>query len=140
MECIAEIVYGTVECNGDCENCNWAEYWEKRKNKMDRLLSESAVLEAVSNGCREWRGIYKRCEENIKAISSTVDERVDERVDETNGQLTNTDIPSRADGYWKKISPAGIYECSKCGQNVKTQDICAYHFCHGCGIKINMAL
>lgn len=23
MGCIAEIVYGTVECNGDCENCHW---------------------------------------------------------------------------------------------------------------------
>ena len=23
MGCIAEIVYGTVECNGDCEHCHW---------------------------------------------------------------------------------------------------------------------
>lgn len=23
MGCIAEIVYGTVECNGDCDNCHW---------------------------------------------------------------------------------------------------------------------
>lgn len=34
---------------------------------------------------------------------------------------------------WKKISPAGIYECSECGQNVMTCDIVAYRFCHGCG-------
>ncbi len=40
-------------------------------------------------------------------------------------------------GYWKKISPADIYECSECGQNVMTKDICAYHFCHGCGAHMH---
>ena len=39
-------------------------------------------------------------------------------------------------GHWIKISPANIYECSECGQNVMTQDICAYKFCHGCGAKM----
>ena len=34
---------------------------------------------------------------------------------------------------WIKISPAGIYECSECGQNVMTSDIVAYRHCHGCG-------
>ena len=23
MGCMAEIVYGTFECNGDCDNCHW---------------------------------------------------------------------------------------------------------------------
>lgn len=23
MGCIAEIVYGTVECNGNCDSCHW---------------------------------------------------------------------------------------------------------------------
>lgn len=36
-------------------------------------------------------------------------------------------------GHWKQISPAKIYECSECGQNVMTNDICCYKFCHGCG-------
>lgn len=26
MGCIAEIVYGDIECNGDCEHCHW---WDK---------------------------------------------------------------------------------------------------------------
>ena len=39
-------------------------------------------------------------------------------------------------GKWIKISPAGIYECSKCGQNVMTSDIDCYKWCHGCGIKM----
>ena len=37
---------------------------------------------------------------------------------------------------WVKISPAGIYECSGCGQNVMTSDITAYKYCHGCGRKV----
>ena len=41
--------------------------------------------------------------------------------------------PERKTGHWNKISPAGIYECSKCGKNVMTSDISVYDFCHGCG-------
>ena len=41
--------------------------------------------------------------------------------------------PERINGHWIKISPANIYECSECGKNVMTNDICAYDFCHGCG-------
>lgn len=39
-------------------------------------------------------------------------------------------------GKWIKISPAGIYECSECGQNVMTSDIDVYQWCHGCGAKM----
>ena len=39
-------------------------------------------------------------------------------------------------GHWIRISPAEIYECSECGQNVMTSDICVYKFCHGCGVKM----
>ena len=39
-------------------------------------------------------------------------------------------------GEWKRISPAGIYECSFCGQNVMTSDIECYKFCHGCGARM----
>ena len=39
-------------------------------------------------------------------------------------------------GEWNKISPAGIYECSCCGQNVMTSDIECYKFCHGCGAEM----
>ena len=30
MGCIAEIVYGTIECNGDCDNCHW---WDDPQEK-----------------------------------------------------------------------------------------------------------
>ena len=44
--------------------------------------------------------------------------------------------PQPKTGHWKQISPQDIYECSKCGQNVMTSDICAYRFCQGCGAKM----
>ena len=39
------------------------------------------------------------------------------------------------EGHWKRIG-YDIYECSICGQNVQTIDICAYKHCHGCGARI----
>ena len=44
--------------------------------------------------------------------------------------------PERKKGKWIKISPAGIYECSECGQNVMTSDIDVYRWCHGCGCRM----
>ena len=33
MGCIAEIVYGTFECNGDCEHCHW---WDEPQESEDK--------------------------------------------------------------------------------------------------------
>lgn len=49
----------------------------------------------------------------------------------------NQDKDTVKHGRWVKISPANIYECSECGQNVMTQDIEAYKFCNGCGTKMD---
>ena len=45
-------------------------------------------------------------------------------------------IPSRPNGKWKRISPAGIYECTNCNQVIMTSDIDCYKYCHGCGVKM----
>ena len=55
---------------------------------------------------------------------------------ENHGDLPSVNPQEPKTGHWIKISPAGIYECSECGQNVMTSDICAYKFCHGCGAKM----
>ena len=47
-------------------------------------------------------------------------------------------VVERKTGKWNQISPAGIYECNQCGQNVMTSDIEAYKFCHGCGAKMEV--
>ena len=38
-------------------------------------------------------------------------------------------------GRWKRIG-YDLYECSICGQDVMTGDICAYRHCHCCGAKM----
>ena len=35
---------------------------------MSDLVEREAAIEAVSEGCQEWRGIYGRCEELINAL------------------------------------------------------------------------
>ena len=40
-------------------------------------------------------------------------------------------------GRWKRIG-YDIYECSICGQDVMTGDICAYRHCHCCGAKMKV--
>ena len=37
---------------------------------------------------------------------------------------------------WIQISPAKIYECKQCGQQIMTNDISSYKYCHGCGRKV----
>lgn len=51
-------------------------------------------------------------------------------------QIPSADVRENIHGEWKRISPAGIYECSNCGQYVLTSDIDFYKFCHGCGAKM----
>lgn len=40
---------------------------------------------------------------------------------------------ARSVASWKRISPAGIYECTNCHINLMTSDINVYKYCHGCG-------
>ena len=40
-------------------------------------------------------------------------------------------------GKWLRISPAKIYECSECGQNVMTDDIECYAYCQHCGARMD---
>ena len=35
MGCIAEIVYGMVDCNGDCEHCHWWDEPQKSEEQTE---------------------------------------------------------------------------------------------------------
>jgi len=52
-------------------------------------------------------------------------------------KINNLPSADKPTGEWKQISLAKIYECSECGQNVMTNDIEAYKFCHNCGARMN---
>ena len=59
-----------------------------------------------------------------------------EVIDEYIGELPSVK-PQEKTGRWKRIG-YDIYECSICGQDVMTGDICAYKHCHGCGAKMKV--
>lgn len=50
--------------------------------------------------------------------------------------VSTSEIKPIKTGYWKRISPAGIYVCSECGQYLMTAKIESYKFCHGCGAEM----
>lgn len=59
-------------------------------------------------------------------------------IDECHTRITELPsvTPTRPKGKWKRISPAGIYECTNCNQVIMTSDIDCYKFCHGCGVRM----
>ena len=85
---------------------------------MDRLISEKQVLDAVDKVCRgsvEYRVIYDRCEELIKAIPSAEPKT----------------------GHWIIIDDCEkfIAKCSECGQIEDSRMIGKYAYCH-CGARM----
>ena len=110
-------------------------------------LTEEEVQEAVEEGKRQIREhdcISRQATiESINKFASD-DWDMNKNLTRETAILECLDIiydlpsvkPERPKGKWKKISPANIYECSECGQNVMTNDIDAYSFCHGCGRRM----
>ena len=89
---------------------------------MDRLISEQAVLKAVSKGCCELRGVYARCEEGIKAIPSAEPKTV---------------IYS-GEGYADGYMVYDMAECPTCGYKYENGDKdWGLPFCPSCGQKLN---
>ena len=104
---------------------------ETYKEKLNEIASALSEKFAYMNTCLNERdiilgylGVKRRCEIHCN-------------TDCTNTKCESHPLSSaqseRKKGKWVKISPANIYECSKCGKNVMTNDISEYNFCHGCG-------
>ena len=51
--------------------------------------------------------------------------------------IPSEDVAPVRHGHWIKITPSGIYECSKCGKYVMTCDIEAYKYCQWCGARMD---
>lgn len=95
---------------------------------MDDLISRQAAIDAVSKACFELRGVFERCKDALKALST---------------------IEPRAKGEWiglDSISDAyDEYCCPFCGKDivVDTQYICDigftiedFKFCLNCGADL----
>ena len=95
---------------------------------MDELISRRAAIKAI---CEDGTWLERQgCTEITMAERKQRDADILEALPPVQ--------PKR--GKWVKISPANIYECSKCGKHVMTNDISAYDFCHGCGADMRGGL
>lgn len=102
--------------------------WERAYDCGYERCKQDAI-DAVDVKCLH-RGIVKGIQEIIEDLQSAQPEQECEKcIFKPFKQFQ----PKQRKGEWIKISPANIYECSACGQNVMTNDIDAYRFCHGCG-------
>ena len=120
--------------------------------EMAKRVAEKALDEFLYQGksIREWMKIIAEqepCEDTISR--KAVIDLVVANHTELNGlnvvmyapfykdiiQLPSVRPQEPKIGHWKRIG-YDIYECSICGQNVMTGDICAYKHCHGCGAKM----
>ena len=111
-----------LNINDDEFFCAWG---EQRREKMARLIdADELYLAIVEKGQASKRyKIGERWELNGAEILEVI-----------NAQPT----AEPKIGHWIKTSPAGIYECSQCGQNVMTGDIEVYAYCHHCGARMEV--
>lgn len=103
---------------------------------MDDLIKREAALEALEQV--RWV-LY-----SIDIPSPTVPEYIEHhkqvqevmaKINEMRNKIEALPFAEKA-GKWKKISPAGIYECSVCGHDVMTTDIEVYRYCPNCGARM----
>lgn len=122
-----DLIIKDMEMPINCVKCKiwslcWNEdpYWfERREDCPLREITED--FDTISRGAA------------IEAVKEALNPSISHFVKAKIAIENLPPSPSRPHGHWIQISPAGIYECSECGKNVKTNDIEAYEFCHGCG-------
>ena len=97
------------------------------QESSEDVISRQAAIDALKNRWKKTRNyegigddIAEECELYLKQLPSA----------------QPTAEPVRH-GKWIRVSPAKIYECSECGQNVCTGDIECYRFCHQCGARMD---
>lgn len=106
----------------------WRAAYERGKREAEAEQGDEAIF--WKKRAREYEdiiaGFVAEQAKGIKFDSITITEE---------GITFKKSQPERT-GKWIRISPAKIYECSICGKNVMTADIDEYHFCHGCGARM----
>lgn len=83
-------------------------------------ISRAEALKAIEKEKQGWEGAERYA------------------IDECHTRIADLSFvtPTRPNGKWKRISPAGIYECTNCNQVIMTSDIDCYKYCHGCGVRM----
>ena len=122
-----------------------ADVWKAKKvaiKALEQLPCEDCISrEAVDNYIVKLMSGYLYDEERTRLEDLTA--YIWELPSITPKGVTITDFADRCRecgkqkaGKWKRISPAGIYECTNCNQVIMTSDIDCYKYCHGCGVRM----
>ena len=88
---------------------------------MQRLIDADAVISGVKNRCIGQNDVVK----------------VEHSIISMLYMMPTIEAEPVRHGKWLRISPAKIYECSECGQNVMTDDIECYAYCQHCGARMD---
>lgn len=116
-------------------------YWDLnagtcRKTEAPENNSKLVNSDDLIKKLKEHFNFYVEAYDRIKNMPDIEKARIDEISNCIAAIVNEKPIMKIKTGRWKRISPAVIYECSECGQNVMTGDIECYRFCHGCGAKM----
>ena len=123
----------------------------KDRNASDPIAINCFECADEHRQLAEWLKDYKRlleqepCEDAISrqaclyVLTGGDVEKQFPKINEALKKIINSIPPLKPaepqTGHWKKIGH-DIYECSICGQDVMTGDICAYRHCHCCGTRM----
>lgn len=96
---------------------------------MNDLISRQAAIDAINTYIGNFDAIDANFLDGLKTAKTLM------------MQLPSAEPAIEAEpvrrGRWIRISPARIYECSICGQNIMAKYIDCYKFCFGCGAKMD---
>lgn len=104
-----------------------------RKSEVPENHAKLVNADALIEKLKEHHKFFVEAYDGIRNMPDIEKARIDEISNCIAAIVNEKPIMTIKTGRWKRISPAGIYECSECGQNVMTGDIECYRFCHGCG-------
>lgn len=106
---------------------------EQRKAGRMRLIDADAFAEFIKYAIKTQKYDVLKVNDTTLTVGQVLESVIAELDGTSLDGLKNNPTIEPRKGKWIKISPANIYECSVCGQNVMTNDIETYKFCHGCG-------
>ena len=114
---------------------NQCDFWDLeagtcRKTEVPVNNSKLVNSDDLIKKLKEHFNFYVEAYDGIKNMPDIEKARIDEISNCIAAIVNEKPIMTIKTGQWKRISPAGIYECSECGQNVMTGDIECYQFCH----------
>ena len=96
MGCIADIVYGDVECNCNCDNCHW---WDRSQEKGIKTMTLETIRQEIDN-------LAESVEDALTIIDTHIQRK--EQI-ATDIEAIRQEITDKAQ-YYYKIGAEEVYQ------------------------------